>query len=60
MNPITVDIPIKLLNRAVNFHSAFGFEPHPVFRVLDCQCMIVTEQIRIMVHLEESLKNFTS
>ena len=61
MNPntITVNIPVKQLDRAVQFYAAFGFEAHPFFRGPDCQCMIVTNQIRIMVHLDESLKNFT-
>lgn len=61
MNPstITVNIPVKQLERAVKFYSALGFEPHPHFRGPDCQCMIVTDEIRIMVHLAESLKNFT-
>ena len=61
MNPssITVNIPVKELDRAVNFYSALGFEAHPVFRGPDCQCMVVTEQIRIMVHLASSLENFT-
>lgn len=47
------------LDRAVKFYSALGFDPHPIFRAPDCQCMIVTDQIRIMVHLASSLKNFT-
>jgi len=61
MNPstITVNIPVKQLERAVKFYFALGFEPHPHFRGPDCQCMIVTDQIRVMVHLAESLKNFT-
>jgi uncharacterized protein len=61
MNPgtITVNIPVKQLERAVKFYAALGFDPHPVFRGPDCQCMVVTERIRIMVHLESSLQNFT-
>jgi len=61
MNPgtITVNIPVKQLDRAVAFYSALGFEPHPVFHGPDCQCMVVTDQIRVMVHLADSLKNFT-
>jgi predicted lactoylglutathione lyase len=61
MNPstITVNIPVKQLDRAVTFYSALGFDPHPIFRGPDCQCMIVNDQIRIMVHLEDSLRNFT-
>jgi predicted lactoylglutathione lyase len=61
MNPrtITVNIPVKQLERAVNFYSALGFDIHPTFRGPDCQCMVVSDQIRIMVHLASSLTNFT-
>ena len=39
MNPntITVNIPVKQLDRAVQFYAAFGFEAHPFFRGPDCQ-----------------------
>lgn len=61
MNPniITVNIPVKELDRAVNFYAALGFTPHQHFRGPDCQCMVVSDQIRIMVHLETSLRHFT-
>ncbi|MGY5799103.1 VOC family protein [Rheinheimera faecalis] len=61
MNPatITINIPVRELERAVHFYTQLGFEPHPVFRGPDCQCMMVTEQIRIMVHLDSSLQLFT-
>lgn len=61
MNPatITINIPVRELERAVHFYTQLGFEPHPVFRGPDCQCMMVTDQIRIMVHLDRSLQLFT-
>jgi predicted lactoylglutathione lyase len=61
MNPatITINIPVRELERAVHFYTQLGFEPHPVFRGPDCQCMMVTDQIRIMVHLDSSLQHFT-
>ncbi|MBU0911020.1 MAG: glyoxalase/bleomycin resistance/extradiol dioxygenase family protein [Gammaproteobacteria bacterium] len=61
MNPatITINIPVRELERAVHFYTQLGFEPHPVFRGPDCQCMMVTEHIRIMVHLDSSLQLFT-
>jgi predicted lactoylglutathione lyase len=61
MNPstITVNIPVKQLDRAVKFYSALGFAAHPTFRGPDCQCMVVTDQIRVMLHLASSLENFT-
>lgn len=57
---ITVNIPVRELERAVYFYTQLGFAPHPVFRGPDCQCMVVTEQIRIMLHLDSSLRHFTS
>ena len=35
MNPntITVNIPVKQLDRAVQFYAALGFEAHPFFVV---------------------------
>ena len=61
MNPdsITINIPVNELDRAVSFYSQLGFEPHPVFRGPDCQCMVVSDRLRVMVHLASSLKNFT-
>lgn len=61
MNPqtITVNIPVAQLDRAVAFYTQLGLVPHPVFGGPDCQCMVLTERIRVMVHLDSSLKNFT-
>src|SRR5262245_4244160 len=61
MNPdtITINIPVKQLDRAVRFYTQLGLAPHPVFRGPDCQCMVLTDRVRIMVHLESSLRHFT-
>lgn len=56
---ICINIPTKNLERSVNFYTQLGFEPHPIFRGPDCQNMVLTDQIHIMVHLDSSLKNFT-
>lgn len=58
-NGICVNIPVSDLDRAVNFYTKLGFDPHPVFKGPDCQCMVVNDTIQVMVHLESSLKNFT-
>lgn len=61
MNPetITINIPVGQLDRAVTFYTQLGLTPHPVFRGPDCQCMVLTDRIRIMVHLDSSLMHFT-
>ena len=58
-NGICVNIPVSNLDRAVIFYTNLGFAPHPVFRGPDCQCMVVSDTIQVMVHLESSLRNFT-
>ena len=56
---ITVNIPVKDLERAINFYKQIGFKAHEIFKGPDCQCMIFTDDIHVMVHLDTSLKNFT-
>ncbi len=56
---ITINIPVHDLARAVKFYTRLGLDPHPVFRGPDCQCMILTDQIHVMVHLASSLGHFT-
>lgn len=55
---IFVNLPVKDLERAVNFYTQLGFIPHPVFRGPDCQCLILTDNIHVMVHLADSLRQF--
>lgn len=61
MNPgtITINVPVRDLARAVRFYTNLGLDPHPVFRGPDCQCMVLTDRIRVMVHLAGSLQQFT-
>ncbi len=56
---ITINLPVRNLERAVHFYTELGLEPHAVFRGPDCQCMVLTEHISVMVHLEGSLQHFT-
>lgn len=56
---ICVNIPVTDLARSIAFYTRLGFEPHAAFRGPDCQCMIISDHIHIMVHLASSLKQFT-
>jgi uncharacterized protein len=56
---ICINIPVADLDRSIHFYQRFGFEKHPVFGGPDCQCMVVTDHIHIMMHLTTSLKQFT-
>ena len=58
-NKICINIPVADLARSIHFYEQLGFEKHPVFGGPDCQCMIITDHIHIMVHLAKSLKQFT-
>ena len=56
---ICINIPVADLDRSIQFYQRFGFEKHPVFGGPDCQCMIITDHIHIMMHLAASLQQFT-
>jgi predicted lactoylglutathione lyase len=56
---ICVNFPVDDLARSIAFYTQLGFEPHAVFRGPDCQCMIISNHIHIMMHLASSLKQFT-
>jgi hypothetical protein len=58
-NRICINFPVTNLARAIHFYEQLGFENHPVFRGPDCQCMIISDHIHIMLHLADSLKQFT-
>lgn len=56
---ICVNFPVVDLARSIAFYTQLGFEPHATFRGPDCQCMIISKHIHIMLHLASSLKQFT-
>lgn len=56
---IFINIPVKNLERAVNFYTRLGFAPHPDFRGPEAQCMCLSDRIHVMVQLENHLKQFT-
>ncbi|MCA9759704.1 MAG: hypothetical protein KDA27_28160, partial [Candidatus Eisenbacteria bacterium] len=56
---ICINLPVADLDRSIRFYERLGFEKHPVFGGPDCQCMIVSDHIHIMMHLADSLKQFT-
>lgn len=56
---ICINLPVADLQRSIEFYLQLGFNPHPSFRGPDCQCMIVSDHIYIMMHLASSLQQFT-
>jgi predicted lactoylglutathione lyase len=56
---ICVNIPVADLAKSIDFYTKLKFKPHPAFRGPDCQCMIISDHIHIMMHLASSLKQFT-
>jgi len=56
---IFVNIPVKDLNIAIEFYSHLGFIFNPQFTDENATCMIVSEDIMIMLLKEEFFKTFT-
>lgn len=56
---IFVNLPVKDLNRSVEFFTQLGFKFNPQFTDENATCMIVDENIFIMLLVEEFFKSFT-
>ena len=56
---IFVNLPIKDLNRTVDFFTKLGFSFNPQFTDEDATCMIVGEDIFVMLLVEKFFKSFT-
>jgi predicted lactoylglutathione lyase len=57
---IFINIPVKDLNKSVEFYSKLGFTPHPVFRGKDAVCMCISEHINLMLQTESNFKQFVT
>jgi uncharacterized protein len=57
---IYVNLPVKSLNRSVEFFSKLGFKFDPQFTDENATCMIIGENIFVMLLLESFFKTFTS
>jgi predicted lactoylglutathione lyase len=56
---IYVNLPVKDINRSVEFFTRLGFDFNPRFTDEKGTCMIVGEDIYVMLLLEEFFRNFT-
>lgn len=56
---IFVNIPVKDLNRAITFYTHLGFTFNQQFTDENATCMIVSENIMVMLLREEFFKTFT-
>lgn len=57
---IFVNLPVKDLNKSVDFFSTIGFEFNPQFTDENATCMIVSENIFVMLLVESFFKTFTT
>jgi hypothetical protein len=56
---IFVNLPIKDLNKSVTFFTKLGFSFNPQFTDENATCMIIGEDIFIMLLVEKFFKSFT-
>lgn len=56
---IFVNLPVKDLGKTVNFFIKLGFKFNPKFTDENSTCMIVTEDILVMLLVEKFFKIFT-
>jgi len=57
---IFVNLPVKDLNKAVDFFSAVGFDFNPQFTDENATCMIISDKIYVMLLVESFYKTFTA
>ena len=56
---IFVNLPVKDLNKSVEFFTKLGFSFNPKFTDENATCMIIGEDIFVMLLVEKFFKNFT-
>src|SRR5215467_15178522 len=56
---IFVNLPVKNLNKSVEFFTKLGFKFNPQFTDETATCMIVAEDISVMLLTEDKFKTFT-
>jgi predicted lactoylglutathione lyase len=58
-NKIFVNLPVKTLNKSIEFFSKLGFSFNQQFTDETATCMIVNDDIFVMLLTEEKFKAFT-
>ena len=56
---IFVNLPVKNLDKSIEFFTQLGFSFNPQFTDETATCMIVSDQIFVMLLTEEKFKTFT-
>ena len=56
---IFVNLPVKDLNRTVEFFTKLGFSFNPQFTDENATCMVIGEDIFVMLLVEKFFKSFT-
>lgn len=56
---IFVNLPVKRLNKSIEFFTQLGFSFNPQFTGETATCMIVSDDIFVMLLTEEKFKTFT-
>ena len=54
-----VNLPVKNLNKTIEFFTKLGFKFNPQFTDENATCMIVGEDILVMLLIENLFKTFT-
>lgn len=58
-NQIFINLPVKDLNQSVEFFTRLGFTFNPEFTDENATCMVVSENIFVMLLVERFFKTFT-
>lgn len=56
---IFVNLPVKDLNRAIEFYTGLGFTLNPQFTDAKAACMVISDTIYVMLLTEPFFKSFT-
>ena len=56
---IFVNLPVKDLNKTIDFFTKLGFKFNPMFTDENATCMIISEDIYVMLLTEKFFKTFT-
>ncbi len=58
-NNIFINLPVKDLNKSINFFKELGFEFNPQFTTGDTASMIISDNIFALIMLEDRFKEFS-
>ncbi|WP_429844487.1 VOC family protein [Brevibacillus sp. FIR094] len=58
-NQIFVNLPVKDLNKSIDFFTAIGYEFNPQFTDQNAACLVIGENIFAMLLVEEFFQTFT-